>query len=190
MSRRRPGDEERRRGSFADVVGDVRPLSGRGRVLKPPVPEPRPASRAVAPEPRPLLCEEPGSGRAADVSRAILASLRAGEPPPDREIDLHGLGARAARAHLERELDLAHRDGRRCVLIIHGRGLHSESAPVLRDALPGWLSSEPLSRLLMAFAGAPRALGGPGATLALLRRERRPAVSSAARKGRKDRDPR
>jgi DNA-nicking Smr family endonuclease len=61
---------------------------------------------------------------------------------------------------------------------------------VLRDALPEWLSSQPLSRLILAFARAPRGLGGPGATLVLLRRDRGPAVSSAARKGRKDRDPR
>jgi len=190
VSRRRSGDEERRRGSFADVAGDVRPLAGRDGVLAPPVPKPRPATRARAPEPRRLLREEAGSGRAADVSRAILADLRAGEPAPDRTIDLHGLGARAARELLLRELDLARRDGRRCVLIIHGRGLHSESGPVLREAVPDWLSSEPLSPRLLAFAVAPRDLGGPGATLALLRRERRAAVSSAARKGRKERDPR
>jgi DNA-nicking Smr family endonuclease len=188
VSRRRPGDDEGRRGSFADVVGDVRPLAGRRSVLAPPVPTGRPAGRPEAPEPRRILSEESGSGRAEDVSRAILAKLRAGEPPPDREIDLHGLGARAARARLQRELPLAHRHGKRCVLIIHGRGLHSKSGPVLREALPEWLSSQPLSQGIMAFASAPRGLGGPGATLVLLRRDRDPAVSSAARKQRKQRD--
>jgi DNA-nicking Smr family endonuclease len=74
------------------------------------------------------------------------------------------------------------------VLIIHGRGLHSKSGPVLREALPEWLSSQPLSQGIMAFASAPRGLGGPGATLVLLRRDRDPAVSSAARKQRKQRD--
>jgi DNA-nicking Smr family endonuclease len=190
VSRRRPGDDEATRGGFADALGGVRPIAGRNQVRPPPVPEVHPARRAEARDPRHFIGEESGSARADDVSRAILAKLRAGEPPPDREIDLHGLSTRAARAHLEREVALAQRAGARCVLVIHGRGLHSESGPVLRDALPEWLASDPLSRQLMAFASAPRARGGPGATLVLLRRGRGPAVSSAARNGRKERDPR
>jgi DNA-nicking Smr family endonuclease len=66
------------------------------------------------------------------------------------------------------------------VLAIHGRGLHSEARAVLRRALPEWLQAAPLADLVLAFASAPPALGGPGATLVLLRRERDRAVSSAA----------
>jgi DNA-nicking Smr family endonuclease len=125
--------------------------------------------------------EAPGSGRAEDVSRAILAELRRGRREPEREVDLHRMLARDAKALLARELADAVRSGERCVLVIHGRGLHSgEGGPVLRDALPGWLSSGPAASRVMAFAPAPPRLGGPGATLVLLRRSRAPRVSSAA----------
>jgi DNA-nicking Smr family endonuclease len=194
VSRRPPrdADPDAGRGAFAEVLGGVRPLAGRGNTLAPPLPKPRPAGRAQsrpAPKPRRFLREDARSGRADDVASRVLARLRGGEPPPDREIDLHGLGARAARTRLERELLLAQRAGQHCVLVIHGRGLHSESGGVLYDAVPDWLTQEPIASSLRAFAAAPRALGGQGATLALLRRQRSAAVSSAARTGRADRDP-
>jgi DNA-nicking Smr family endonuclease len=124
--------------------------------------------------------ESPGSGRAEDVSRAILAKLRRGEPAPEREVDLHRLDARAARRLLRSELEAAIRAGERCVLVIHGRGLHSDAGAVLRDALPGWLTAAPLADRVQAFAPAQRSRGGSGATLVLLRRSRVPRVSSAA----------
>jgi DNA-nicking Smr family endonuclease len=124
--------------------------------------------------------DTPGSGRAEDVSRAILAKLRRGAHTPEREVDLHRLDARAARRRLESELAAAVRAGERCVLVIHGRGLHSEAGAVLRDALPVWLAAAPLADRVMAFAPAPRDRGGSGATLVLLRRQRAPQVSSAA----------
>jgi DNA-nicking Smr family endonuclease len=134
-------------------------------------------------EPRRFVVEVSGdlvTGRPEDVSRAILAKLRAGDADPDREVDLHGLVARDARRRLARALREAHEAGERCVLVVHGRGVHSESRAVLRDALPGWLQDAPHAGFVLAFASAPRALGGPGATLVWLRRVRERAVSSAA----------
>lgn len=142
-------------------------------------------------EPRRFVIEVSGelvSGRAEDVSRAILARLRASDADPDREVDLHGFVARDARRHLERELREARAAGDRCVLVVHGRGLHSESGAVLRGALPGWLQQAPLAEIVLAFAGAPRALGGSGATLVWLRRVRKPEVSSAANRRRGEQD--
>ena len=142
-------------------------------------------------EPRRCVVEVSGdlvTARPEDVSRAILAKLRAAEADPDREIDLHGLAAHDARRRLSRALREAQEAGERCVLVVHGRGLHSESRAVLRDALPGWLQEAPQSELVLAFATAPRALGGPGATLVWIRRVRDPAVSSAAPRRSGERD--
>ncbi|HEX5067614.1 MAG TPA: Smr/MutS family protein [Myxococcota bacterium] len=142
-------------------------------------------------EPRRFVVEVSGdvvSGRPEDVSRAILAKLRSSGAEPDREVDLHGLPARDARQRLARELREARAAGERCVLVVHGRGIHSESRPVLRDALPSWLQEAPQSELVLAFATAPRALGGAGATLVWIRRVREPAVSSAANRRRGEQD--
>jgi DNA-nicking Smr family endonuclease len=184
MTRRRSGGDANVPGSFAELARETRPLADRRKLRPPPQGPAVSAPRAAAAAPRHFVVEasaQGASGRAADVSRAVLAKLAAGDFGPDREVDLHGLRARAARERLVRELESAHRAGARCVGVIHGRGLHSESGAVLREALPGWLQQPPLAELTLAFARAPRALGGPGATLVLLRRARGPAVSSAAR---------
>jgi len=59
--------------------------------------------------------------------------------------------------------------GCRSVLIVHGRGRRSPGAPVLKRSLPGWLAAPPHGERVAAFTTAPPHLGGPGATLVLLR---------------------
>jgi DNA-nicking Smr family endonuclease len=178
---RRPPDRDPARGGFAELRDEVRPLAGRAELRPPPAPPAAPP-RAGSREPRRFALEEAGTaGRAEDVSRKILAKLRAGAFPPEREIDLHGLAAHEAERRLVRAVRDAWRAGQRCLLAIHGRGVHSESRAVLKALLPGWLVSPPLADLVQAWAAAPTALGGAGATLVLLRRAR--AVSSAAVRG-------
>ena len=64
--------------------------------------------------------------------------------------------------------------GRRCVLIIHGRGRNSpDQRPVLKDALKLWLTRSDLGRCVLAFTSARSYDGGSGAMYLLLRRERR-----------------
>ena len=64
--------------------------------------------------------------------------------------------------------------GKRCVLIVHGRGLHSrDQLPVLKEALRGWLATHRLARHVLAFATARPADGGGGAVYVLLRRSGR-----------------
>ena len=63
-------------------------------------------------------------------------------------------------------------EGGRCVLVIHGRGRHSEAAPVLKEALLGWLAEPPVGSLVLAFSSARGGDGGVGATYVLLRRDR------------------
>jgi DNA-nicking Smr family endonuclease len=112
-------------------------------------------------------------GLAHGIDRAHLARLRRGEQRVERRVDLHGLTAAEARRALAAELRAAFAEGVRCVLVVHGRGLHSEAGPVLRDGLAEWLTAPPLAPLVMAFASAQPRDGGPGASYVLLRRARR-----------------
>lgn len=109
-------------------------------------------------------------GWAAGFDRRRLRALRRGDVEPDIEIDLHGM----TRAEAHRELRAALRDAlaenARCVLVVHGRGNRSETGPVLRDALPGWLAEDPHGAAVLAFAAAEERRGG--ATYVLLRRPR------------------
>ena len=111
-------------------------------------------------------------GLARGIDRQHLQRLRKGEWAIERRIDLHGLTAAEARRELASELQDSIAAGVRCVLVIHGRGLHSESGPVLRDGVLTWLTAPPLAARVMAFASALPRDGGPGASYVLLRRTR------------------
>ncbi|HSJ96704.1 MAG TPA: Smr/MutS family protein [Myxococcota bacterium] len=122
----------------------------------------------------PFALTDRGGGRvdgaASGFDRRRLARLRRGDPPPDRELDLHGLRRDEARRRLRGELRDALAAGERCLLVIHGRGARSETGAVLRDALPAWLAEEPHGARVLAFASADDHAGG--ATYVLLRRAR------------------
>ena len=115
---------------------------------------------------------ERSEGLARGIDRAHLVRLRRGEVRVERRIDLHGLTAAEARRELTAELREAFSAGERCALVVHGRGLHSESGPVLKGGVVDWLMAPPLAALLMAFASALPRDGGPGASYVLLRRAR------------------
>jgi DNA-nicking Smr family endonuclease len=86
-------------------------------------------------------------------------------------VDLHGLGTEAAKEALERFLVESRRRGHRCVLVVHGRGLHSkDQVPVIKERMGAWLSRGRLSKIVLAFATARPTDGGAGASYVLLRR--------------------
>ncbi len=153
----------------------VEPLADRGRRV---APRPRPPRRRAVPPPRGVRFHVERAGehvaaRARGVDAAWLERLAAGEVPVERRLDLHRMSAEVARAAVEEAVLRASRAGLRCVLVIHGRGHRSPAGPVLKEALPGWLTAPPLAVRVAAFASAPARLGGPGATLVLLRRPAR-----------------
>ena len=72
-------------------------------------------------------------------------------------VDLHGLTRGEAKRAVEEFLRGARSSGKRCVLVVHGRGLHSKDhLPVLKDALRTWLSTARFARHVLAFATARR----------------------------------
>jgi DNA-nicking Smr family endonuclease len=177
---RRPADDEARAEDEARAFGEAtrgaRPLDDGPRRVSGPS---RPASvrRGVEPPSNvaPLSIETRGdgvSGRAPDVSAALLRALRKGEHRPEARLDLHGLTREKALRTAEAFVRRSRAEGRRAVLIIHGRGNGSEAGePVLRPALQAWLASAGAARAgVMAFVPAPPRDGGSGASLIRLRR--------------------
>jgi DNA-nicking Smr family endonuclease len=102
--------------------------------------------------------------------RALLEALRRGDFRPQAQLDLHGLSQTEARDAVERFLGESRRAKKRCVLIVHGRGLNSkDQLPVLKQQLQGWLSQKRIGKLVLAFATARPQDGGAGALYVLLR---------------------
>jgi DNA-nicking Smr family endonuclease len=110
-------------------------------------------------------------GRVAGVSHELVRKLRRGEFAVQGHVDLHGMTREEAKRAVESFLRASRSAGKRCVLVVHGRGLHSkDQLPVLKDALRTWLSTARLGRHVLAFATARPVDGGAGAIYVLLRR--------------------
>lgn len=168
---------------FAEEVAGVRPLERRDRVpvrapVAPRVPtdpdeEVRRALDDLVTGHAPLDVsdtDEVVEGFAKDVDRREVKKLRRGELALQAHVDLHGLTAEEARSAVVKFLLGARRSGKRVVLVVHGRGRHSDGGlPVLKTKVVEWLSRSGLSKHVLAFTTARPQDGGAGATYVLLR---------------------
>jgi DNA-nicking Smr family endonuclease len=110
-------------------------------------------------------------GRRIDVPVSALRRLRRGLSPIDGRIDLHGMTVPEAAPRLEAFLRTMRAKGERCVLVIHGKGQHSQGGvAVLRGEVSAWLSQGACSVHVAAFATARSSDGGEGAMYVLLRK--------------------
>jgi DNA-nicking Smr family endonuclease len=158
------------RALFLEAVGGATPLGERDRLpVKPPPPSPAPRAAEVLPPEQKLSVEGDArryAARAAGVSHAQVAGLRTAHV--DATLDLHGSTVEVGLAELKKFFIESRRLGRRCVLVIHGRGLHSEAGAPLREAVIAELLG-PLSGFTHALTSAAPAHGGEGATVVMLR---------------------
>ncbi|MBW1805617.1 MAG: Smr/MutS family protein [Deltaproteobacteria bacterium] len=175
-------------GYFKEIMSDVVPLQGADRKetrdheknSRPAHPAPDPDQEAMnhlrnlvkgSIDIDIMFSDEYIEGSLSGVSRKIMRRLKRGKIPVQDHIDLHGLTKQEAEQEVRDFLVNSHRLGRRCVLIVHGRGLNSpDSFPVLKERLPVWLNRGPARRIVLAFATARPYDGGTGAIYVLLRR--------------------
>lgn len=110
-------------------------------------------------------------GRVQGLDPGVVKKLRRGEFAVQGHIDLHGMTREEAKAAVDGFLRASRQAGKRCVLVVHGRGLHSrDQLPILKDALRTWLATARFARHVLAFATARPVDGGGGAIYVLLRR--------------------
>lgn len=113
------------------------------------------------------------------MDRKSFAQLKRGKIRPDARIDLHGLTLARAHPALNRFILDAHAKGRRLVLVITGKGKAKDDAGpipvrrgVLKHQVPHWLSTPPLSHVVLQVSEAHLKHGGSGAYYVYLRRSR------------------
>lgn len=182
---------------WRQVVRDVEPLSGEHAAVEPP-PTDHGARRALGGE---AAAEASAAGAAASVPAATPSSpaapappllkpgatagldrrsaqrLKRGQYPVEGRLDLHGQTQDSARRMLDKFLAEAQAGGKRCVLVITGkgraRGDYGAARPgVLRMMVPKWLNEAPNRGRIVAFTHARRDQGGEGALYVLLKRKR------------------
>ena len=166
---------------FVRAAGAVAPLRSTGRVLlSRDLPAPIPV-QAQLDEQRVLLeaisdefdastlldVDDALSFRRPGVGMDVTRKLRKGHWSIQREIDLHGLRREEAREALAEFLRSAHREGIRCVRVVHGKGLGSPGkVPVLKGKVHSWLIQK---NEVLAFVQARGDEGGAGALVVLLK---------------------
>jgi DNA-nicking Smr family endonuclease len=162
---------------FREAIGEVRRIETEAAVTDRPQPPPEPKrlnideaealreSHDLSGSLSALEGDELQSYRRPEIAEATLRQLKRGEFSVQDEIDLHHLRAADAEALLKRFLNEARSGWHPCVRIVHGKGLRSEGAPVLKMLVDRVLRQR---GDVLAFASAPANQGGSGAVLVLL----------------------
>lgn len=165
---------------FRDAVGDVTPIKKQPVVHKTKKPVARPIQKEVDEQSvlqelvdgefdthdlemgDELIFIRPG------IQKQTLRKLRRGQYPIEAELDLHGMTVVIAQTALTDFLQRCHQTGRRCVRIIHGKGLGSkDKKPVIKNKLNNWLQKRDD---VLAYCSARQVDGGTGAIYLLLKK--------------------
>lgn len=104
------------------------------------------------------------------LDRRLIRKLKRGEFSFQAHLDLHGFNRTQARDEVARFIFRCRRENKRCVLIVHGRGMGSkDNIPVLKIKLASWLTRGAIGRRVLAFTSARPNDGGTGAVYVLLK---------------------
>lgn len=104
-------------------------------------------------------------GHRQGVGRNAVKDLKGGRARAEAELDLHGKREAEVAKLLVTFLRTERNRGARVVRVIHGKGLHSPGAPVLRDAVVEAILRGPAHMLVAALSTCARDFGGAGAML-------------------------
>jgi len=165
---------------FADEFADVVPMKDNNRVEKSiPAPPAEPIQRNIDEQEalasslsdeidlaQYLESDDAISYTAPGIGPDVTGRLRRGAWAVSAQIDLHGLRRDEARETLVGFLDDCRMSTKRCVRVIHGKGLGSVNRePVLKDKVRKWLVQR---KEVLAFCETAPNDGGSGALLVLL----------------------
>ena len=118
----------------------------------------------------------------ADFDERHAKKIRSGRVEIERRVDLHGMRRNEAHAMLRRFLFECHEQGRRCVLVITGKGgprrqrdedsfgWGNDEPGILKREVPRWLAEPDLRAIVVSFTAAAVQHGGEGALYVHLRR--------------------
>ena len=125
-----------------------------------------------------LFKHELGLGTHADIDRNTMRRFKRGEFPVEGVLDLHGYTEDKAYDAVRRFVTESYLAGKRCVMIITGKGLYHRDEDVfqpkgvLRERVPQWLNQDNLKQLILTYIHPSAKMGGEGALCLLLRRSR------------------
>lgn len=107
------------------------------------------------------------AGESPGLDRRTASRLRRGKLSIDGRLDLHGMSREAAQTALMDFILAAEAAGKRCVVVVTGKG-----RGILKESVPHWLNLPPLRQRIIAFDTTRPEHGGDGALYVLLKRRR------------------
>ena len=167
---------------WREMTKDVKPLPG--REYKPAASTPKKATKAKKDKPvhtqMPPKAKSKPIARGRDIDAATAKRLKRGDMPIEGKLDLHGMNQGDARNALINFIVNAQSAGKRCVLIVTGKGNTGRTSQdwlarepgVLRRNVPLWLYESELSSIVLQAVSAQPKHGGEGALYVYLRRRR------------------
>ena len=111
-------------------------------------------------------------GDITDLDRRKGQRFKRGQLPIEGRLDLHGMTQNEAFGALGAFIARQFAMGRRCVIVVTGKGVSKEGGGVLRNAVPRWLNETTNRDKVLAFEYARQRDGGAGALYVLLKRKR------------------
>ena len=186
-------DDQRKKGLNAEdedlwaaMTNDVEPLKGRERPL---AREDRAEDDAEVVQEKPTRKvrvttakseTRPAKLQSREVDASTMDRLKSGKIRPEGRLDLHGFNQGQARVALIDFIQKAQASGKRCVLVVTGKGQTGRSSEdwldhkpgVLKQNVPGWLYERELGSIVLKAVPAQPKDGGSGALYVYLRRNR------------------
>ncbi|MBT3991261.1 MAG: hypothetical protein HN731_18505 [Rhodospirillaceae bacterium] len=170
---------------LAAAFRDVDPLPGRKikKDLKHQVPKTNPAIKRspnahLKAAPVQKKSDQPtlSHGDTPGLDKRSAQRLKRGQMQIEARLDLHGHRQDEAHRALNGFIAGSASAGKRCVLVITGKGLRLDGEErqigILREMVPRWLNEEPNRGHILSFNHATQADGGTGALYVLLKRKR------------------
>ncbi len=169
MKKNEPEDSE----LWKALTKDVKRLKGKD-YADPPAKKEKPEKKEEAPppvkSPPPPKAKTAAQGK--EIDRRTAQKFSRGQMEIEGRLDLHGMTQMQAREALRHFITRSHDQGKRCVLVITGKGGRTDRPGVLRQKLPEFLADGGLSDIILKTARARPQHGGDGAVYVLLRRKR------------------
>ena len=172
---------------LAFAMKDVDPLPGR-KIKKEIKNAPPKVNPAITRSPNAHLRAEPVQkksdqrelrhGDTPGLDKRSAQRMKRGQMQIEARLDLHGHRQDEAHRALNGFIAGAASAGKRCVMVITGKGLrlgdqeNQRQVGVLREMVPRWLNEEPNRSRILSFNHATPGDGGTGALYVLLKRKR------------------
>ena len=122
----------------------------------------------------------PQTSNSTEIDKRTAQRLKRGQIPLEGKLDLHGMTQNEAYDTLQSFIPNAYNQGKRCILVITGKGSRKENhgplfhqrTGILKEKTPEWLTTPPLNQYILKIQTARPQHGGDGALYVLLRRKR------------------